>query len=621
MRRSMRAIVTDQPSVLRAVFAIVGVAACADVHQEPTAVPSRNACPEFSCAAYDQAFAPQCDEGVCQVKRDIEYTLVVTMPGSSAYANQTFALRSRDFPRLALSEGGRLGCKQNECLVFQAPGAVTGQYTVTSALARELGLFLGRRNAAPNALTTIPAQVTLRPLWPDATGIDGDRAGLSVQAIAGTNYVCRVDGDVASVDCPDGVRSRFGPDGTSPLGFRAFAPPGVYERAVYPEPPFDAVYPPFVETLTLGVRQNDDSLLSRVLASASEPQQNNYRALDPSSARTGVVDRNGGVLDGFRMWLRDAKSHRRISSTSSLAGVTSGVTLNTFNRDLVRGTELVLAPPMGVAAPTFITAVTPIGGGGFPKQTYPALPPPVAVTGRLTRGGPDFVAALVVFESITIDTRDPNEVARNFLSFTTSVRVESGEFTVSLPQGTYRAYARPLFSDDVGRLVQDEIVVRSPLVLDLVLPSLTPVTGRVTLTDGRPLVAADVVATFAVSSLGQPDVTLATHRLPKLARAQTDEAGRFTLFVESGEYDLVVRPGPETRLPWYTLRSFRLPGELPPIAVPAPIRQSHRLFDPDGNALAFAPVRAYLQVDGVALEIGRAVTDRLGRFDLWLAPP
>jgi hypothetical protein len=116
--------------------------------------------------------------------------------------------------------------------------------------------------------------------------------------------------------------------------------------------------------------------------------------------------------------------------------------------------------------------------------------------------------------------------------------------------------------------------------------------------------------------------------------------GSFKLPLDPGSYVLRVRPANGTGLPWVmqslTVEPPSGAGALVPAApvmftVPAPVYAGMQLLDPDGTPIVNATVRAYPMSTPAspgpssttptpAIELGEAITDVNGHFDLYLAP-
>jgi hypothetical protein len=124
--------------------------------------------------------------------------------------------------------------------------------------------------------------------------------------------------------------------------------------------------------------------------------------------------------------------------------------------------------------------------------------------------------------------------------------------------------------------------------------------------------------------------------LPRYAQALTQSDGTFSVALDPGTYRLRVSPAQGSRLPWVTETITVGPASktLPPIAIPAPVQLSMTLQDSTGNPATNTPgnpvssalVRVFTQPSFSAgasppIELGQAITDAAGDFDVYLAPP
>jgi hypothetical protein len=140
--------------------------------------------------------------------------------------------------------------------------------------------------------------------------------------------------------------------------------------------------------------------------------------------------------------------------------------------------------------------------------------------------------------------------------------------------------------------------------------------------------------------------------MPREAQATTASDGSFGgLVLDPGRYLLRVRPADGTRLPWFVVPSFPpvapagggppLPVEAGKIEVPVPVSAGLTLLDPGNNAVVRALVRVFTMpipapqppagqcmppmtetaTPVPAVEVGRAITDATGHYELYLAPP
>jgi hypothetical protein len=277
----------------------------------------------------------------------------------------------------------------------------------------------------------------------------------------------------------------------------------------------------------------------------------------------------------------------------------------------------------------------PIVGELPAQEPYPPLPAVATLRGSVTGtadGAP--VEADLAFEAL--DIYESGQMVPNKTNFEytglASARIDptSGDstYTIALPPGDYRLTLRPTDVAHAVTVVQPFTVLPSAgtqIEDDLTVAAPTPVVGSAVAGDGRPLASAtvEVVPVACV----QPGTTVC---LPRGAQAMTGADGSFVLALDPGGYALRVRPQDGTRFPWVVLPSLLVgptPVTLPTLTVPAPVYAGLRLLDAYGNPIVDAIVRAFLlptQGSGgnppSAVEIGQAITDPSGQYDMYLAP-
>jgi hypothetical protein len=343
------------------------------------------------------------------------------------------------------------------------------------------------------------------------------------------------------------------------------------------------------------------------------------------------------TLAGWTAYLRDVMTLERISNASTLTAAANTVVLATNHApsdgDALTNAELVVQPPAGSTSPTYVIGVT---GNDLPyKETLPDLPPAVTVTGALTDA--DGVTPLegdLVFEvhpgaSTTqglyvagatgaLNTSNFDLVVRTHASAATAGGPSS--YSVALPPGQYQLTVIP--ADAAHAItVQPAFLVpvqAAPLVQAVPAGLLRTVEGKAALADGRNLAGAvvDVVPTACAEATG-------TSCMPRGARTTTAADGSFTLSLDPGTYALAVEPAQGSRFPWATQTLLVGPTDVlvPVIKVPAPAYGGLTLHDPADNPVVDAIIRVLeLPKTGPAVEVGRAITDATGHYDMYLAP-
>jgi hypothetical protein len=257
------------------------------------------------------------------------------------------------------------------------------------------------------------------------------------------------------------------------------------------------------------------------------------------------------------------------------------------------------------------------------------------VTGSVTEAdGVTPVEADLVFESIAgasttqgIYTSGP-PLTLNIGNFeytgqtTASLDAVGGpsSYSVKLPPGQYQLTIRPLDTSHAVT-VQTAILLApstTPLTQNVVVSLPSAVTGVAALADGRPLAGAVVEVLPTQCSQGT-----STACMPRSSQTTTAADGTYALSLDPGGYVLRIEPADGTRFPWVTQSLLVGPTfvAVPPVTVPAPVYAGLTLHDPYDNPIVSSIVRVF-QVPGAgaAVEIGRAITDATGQYDMYLAP-
>lgn len=576
-----------------------------------------NACPSHACSAYQgSAVTPSCGtDGACEVPPVLTgLILTVSLSEDSYFApGQTFAI---PFEHLDDTPAVPITCVPSatlSCTNLPGYGIVQGAYLATPQEQSPAALDWNLGN--PGVSTALPVHVTYRPLWPpDAApsgAVDAASLGLPLGPIPAAVVV-----DTSPSKPP-------GPGLGNSIGYQANLQPAIYEVTVQPDPPFDAAFPPDVKRVTIAAgSQNDVDML----------------AYDTTTLETGgaigrqiptfALSRVGGLV-GWTSYLRDPTTLRRISSLATLGANTMAVNLPTNHHpadgDALTDAELVIAPPDGLPVPMYKVAAQ---GGQFSEaQAYPTLAEAAKVSGTVVDvPGSTAVEADLFFEAqaVYLAGTPPAINTANFeYTGRASARRDStgaSTFSVTLPSGQYQLTVRPLDA-------QHEVTV-TPYVVDpttgappgpLVVDAPRPVQGSASVADTRPLAGA-TVDFVPVSCAVASSSTLC---LPREAWTTCLADGSFAQALDPGGYVLRVQPQDGTRLPWVTqpLTVGATPVIVPPIRVPAPMHAPQQLLDPLGNPIVAAVVRVFeLPAAGPAVEIGVALTDATGAYDLYLEP-
>jgi hypothetical protein len=255
------------------------------------------------------------------------------------------------------------------------------------------------------------------------------------------------------------------------------------------------------------------------------------------------------------------------------------------------------------------------------------------VTTTTPSGATRAVPADIFFEATGIcryETNGAEAVLDTYtpgFSFSRQVTTTNGAYSVQLPLGQYRVTIVP--SDATSALeTVDGFQVFQLSNGHCQPPAKTPplsvqaqlvVKGTAIVADQRPLANAIAEAVPTKCSDGSVDPVC----LPRPARAIVAADGTYSLSLDPGAYLLRVRPADGTRLPWVVQPMTVDPSTTmsPPTAVPAPVYVGLQLVDPNGNPMQDAVVRVYQTPTMVPpFEIGAAITDGNGHFDMYLAP-
>lgn len=591
------------------VLGLAIAAACTPIEPVPLSNAPVNRC---SCEGYGAQARCNSDTNRCEVqgRPTFPFFLVASVPSSSFYApGTTFILYSDQrgapaFTRTATAAGGIVSkCTGPKCVELGGLTLVTNSYQVSAEQSLRVRYPLAE-------LQRIPARVEYELVAnnPDPTAAQPNfPAGLpAVASFVGPRL--GLQGAEASVALPSGR----------------------YLRVLYPQPPFDALFPPRTENpleLKPGSSVPDDFSLTR-------------DTLDPVDTRSVTVTREDG-LEGWQVWVADRATKRRISTLKTLSGTTQTVNLDTTgerrgaNGGLGDDVEVVVAPPASyLGIPRFIN---PVNGGDLGTIKYPFVPVPVEVRGNVLE--PDesttqFLgfAARLSFESVNIQT--PREASQTspLLHYATSLGTDDrGRFATVLPAGTYDVTVEPLQGTGFAKsrqIVEVKATDTGITGLKLRPPRRTVVRGRVVLADRRPLAEADILATPETPKSAEGPK-------PRPNQTRTDEAGRFSLELDQGPYVISAVPKSGTGFPRVATRS-QIPAvelDLADITIPAPtvlsftVRDATRSENPVANALiriftvpGVTTTDDFANATSEAVEIGNGTTDESGLVEILLAP-
>jgi hypothetical protein len=641
-----------------------------------------NACPASPCAAYADggAEAPTCQNGLCVSNASpFNFTVLVSLPESSLYApGITVPIlfpaakpTCTSTPATALDENCLHACREPsppECVQVPSAFEPFGGLIVEDSVfyASNATSYLTGQNQ-----TSLPVHAQFRPLWPPV-----DDSSVHVEPATIGLPLLPIDATSSQVGL-----TVSGPGGTLATEWRAPLAQGFYERYIVPD------YQGFPGLSGAVSVAGDDSFFP--LFSDVDPAAHPVGGAAPLESLP-VTSESGESLAGFSVYLRDQTTLRRVSSVTTLTdapqtcsasaidtrppsprntclpGFTC-VNVGTATSSPVPGcVPLLLSldvwPATGAPQGLQVVVEPPAGSRGIPYkadpvvnatlnpgEVFPAMPPPVTVSGALV--GPDGtpVVGSLVIDSTSgakgggIVTTNPNDPSKPFMYYSTSAQTDSaGNYSVVLPPGTYDVFIAPapgsnLSATTITLEVAPALGSGPPVAAgkNLVLSELGTMTGRAMVADGRLLVGATVQALPAASLAPTTD----PRRWPRSATTTTDATGAFSLALDQGlPYDIVVQPANGTGLPWVTLSNQTVfAGENTnlqfgaPITVPAPMVQELLLHDPSDNPLVRAVIRAYASTataknptpgaPAPMIEIGNWLTDTSGHVTMLLAQP
>jgi hypothetical protein len=588
----------------------------------------------LDCAKYTQAsIAPTCSGGICNTTAQVTgWTAVVTLSQNAAYApGSTFARSYSDlfkYPVAACADA----CPPNEqCVQLpQLASPVSPQNGLDAfdvEVQEQAAQTIANWNLGNASVTALPVIPVLRPQGP---------AGLPLEPIELLETLNQ------------GADAVRGPGGGPGLEFSVGVPPGVYEQTLLPVPPFDQAFPPDVRIIHLNTTPYDEQ---SVLFSCDPTLDSRCTKFDTIAGPSGLpvyptfdLSRSdGGPLDGWVAFLRDQTTLRPISNQVPLQGVEQPkVQLLTSHHpasgNAFENAALVMQPPASSGLPTAIFEAVNLQLDA--KETYPLLPMGVQVSGKIVdQSTGSLIAADVVFDAtiapsglcyvplgLTVPKFDP----RGDLTFSQRVSAPDGTFAVTLPQGIFRATVRPRDSALAVTVLPNFATVKidtSATCLGPVAPGpievgrLQTVKGFAMVGDGRPLAAATIEAVPTSCSGPASDPTC----LPRSGQTTTADDGSYSISLDPGVYYLRARPAEGSALPWVvqTLSvgsASVTPG--PEIVAPAPFLAGLTLQDYRCNPIVEGLVRIYeTPAMGPAFEVGEALTDSTGHYDMYLAPP
>lgn len=599
----------------------------------PTGSPApRNTCStDLDCARYTQGgVAATCSSGICATQAPVsEWTAVVTLSQDAAYAaGATFAVSYSQLLKSAATSPCADSCPTNEiCAPLPALATPVSAQNGQDAFDVEVtlqGAETANWNLGNPGVTALPVIPVLRPVAP---------AGLPLESIQ------------ISETLNTGADAVRGPGGGPGLDFSISVPPGTYEQTLTPMPPFDQAFPPDVRIVDFTMPFAEQSVFFGC-DPKSDPRCTPFDPISqggstPTHPIFDLSRADGKPLDGWVAFLQDETTLRPISNQVLLSGSdANNVQLLTSHHpasgNAFENAALVMQPPASSGLPTAIFKA--FGFSLDAKQTYPELPIAVQVSGSAvaqSSGSP--IAADIVFDATglcRVPTQPPGQTAASFdqsgdLTFSQTISVD-GTFDVTLPQGIYRVTVRPrdpTIAVTINPNFKTVDVDTSGTCLGPIKPGplvagpLQTVSGKAKVGDERPLAAAviEAIPTACSGPTSEPAC------MPRSGQTTTANDGSYSLSLDPGVYSLRARPAEGSALPWVvntlTVSSASMtPG--PDIVVPAPVYAGLVLEDLKCNPIVEGLVRVYeTPATGSAFEIGEALTDSTGHYDMYLEPP
>jgi hypothetical protein len=598
--------------------------ACAPIESTSPATGPRNACPAFPCANYLSSSPATCEAGVCVVSAPAAQIdaliVVVAVPTDSSFApGRTFAVTLQDLQTPYAADGcSSADCCLPTCAPLPGIEIVNRAYVVAPSLQSGPGGVNWDLDNAPGEYTALPVQATYQPQWGGPTGPYAISIGLPLEPIAATAFASPLPGYPGPGDGPGIVVQSYLQEGLT------------YQLTDQPDPPYSAAYPPEVLSFTpTGTGEAQPIVAPLAIDTTTETGVG-------TQIPTFDIKRAAG-LDGWTAYLRDATNLDTVSNVVTMSGTEAPAVRLATDRfagtttDALSNAQLVIAPPAGTLAPTYVAA--PIGNLLPVAETYPPLPAPVVVTAEVTAGGVSAPTNLT-FEATDILV-DGVETMSNF-TYTASVTTTTdalgrATFSIALPPGEYLVVARP-FPDappaSATTLASVVVPETGPLAAPAIaLATTQSVTGLLVTGDGRPVSYATVeaiptgCATLPTSVFDSPFLST-SECLPRPGTTTSTADGLFALSLDPGQYLLRARPADGTAFPWVmtAISVANEPVAIGPLVVPLPLGLAMRLVDTADNPIVQALVRVYsLPTTGQAIELGNALTDDNGQFSMFVS--
>ncbi len=604
------------------VAAALGLAACPAFDLPPSSTGITNACTANAQCASRFGAGAVCDGVACvaAAKPTVAPIYVVHVASTDIYAGgYTFAFTPKESGFRPKACGVN---KVYECNAMPLLASAEGILSVTAGVGKTIvppkGLLPNLPDPDNGSDVSLPVELRFEPLWIDPASSVSDPRVLPARSLGlPLPTVHSTFKQNPSPPAPtNGTELGFG------IGFFANVPlsdssdgRALVRIEVDPVPPYEG-FPPLVQQARIG-----GGPINNRIATLSTPQ-----ALLMHSETVKIVAAETPPRD-YRAYIVRASDGVRVSSVSVLAAVPSQDVVLYHVLSNLTGTELVLEPPDGSEG---LVTQRIAEQGGFAPGLFPAMAPPVTISGKVILQGDlgNPVEAELVFDSKElVDKNGQSPVA----TYRRRVRTtSSGDYSVNLLAGRYDVWAIPKSGSLSALTLKSNFVVSAPQVgAGISVDLLKHVRGRVVLPDGTPVNDAVVQASATPEAYANDDRPV----LPRDASATTDASGKFDLLVDGGgTYDLTVRPGPTTRLPWVvtTKRLVATDVDLATdLVVPVPTVRRGFLVDAPGNAMVRTLIRVYAFPDKATVQpgeirparlVGETYTDSAGRYELFLGP-
>lgn len=348
----------------------------------------------------------------------------------------------------------------------------------------------------------------------------------------------------------------------------------------------------------------------------------------------------------------DPVTAEEISTRPLVSTGTASVTL--LSAEALDVFDVVVAPVgepgVGGVLPTFRVAYDALvpDGSGILTLTLPTTARVVSFVGTIEPCLASSSASGETRPAVAVALRSRSLLATDSLvgftaSFATTATAEydtsvhEWTFSAQIPEGQYDVVVTPAAESQCGVFAESRMIRAPSQGTDttaalLQLPALSFLSGRVrTVVQAMPVAGASVAA----SALGlrdaialEPDDDTVT-RYNRSQQASSDMLGEFTLPVDVGAYDVVVKPPADTGFAWQVFHDVNVGARTDTpfdreINLPAPVVLRGVLQTPsDAPSMLGATVQAYTTVSDPergqrALPIGSVVADGDGRFMLLL---